>query len=474
MSGDQSPCFSPIQQRIKTSTLLPGFHKYPNFYACYLLRSYHNGKMSQRTYVGSIPDPPQRFWQHNGQLKGGAVRTKYHWPWEMELICFRFPSKLVALQFEWVWNTPYKSRHLQIKRPVNSGSIHVSQIKPVEKINFQPQMEKIAIFPKSLGNRLEVKLKILRKMMSIKPWSFYPLKIIFFEESAYQLWLKQANEKPKRSTSRTAESGECEAESFSIDVSFWPEGVDGWRKQRQGLPLLPGKSNKPLNVNNDEAILEDYKKIEEIRNCCNNCKSSECFLCGSGIVLKDFLTYVCCLSPTCFITSHLFCLSKYYHEQDSSHSFNADKEGISYKCQQIVPDCGSCPACYTKACLGELIQNCYRRMAANLQDKMSNSSKSEDEHTKDTVMDKEKEDSATLDERISHTSSEKNEQVKASCAQKIVSARARNIERMMYPYVNLKACLTTFYLPWLLWLSLNFWQQEKRYKKIRFTLWDQS
>ncbi|KAI8454366.1 hypothetical protein BY996DRAFT_6413950 [Phakopsora pachyrhizi] len=78
-------------------------------------------------------------------------------------------------------------------------------------------------------------------------------------------------------------------------------------------------------------------------------------------------------------------------------------------------------------------------MAANLQDKMSNSSKSEDEHTKDTVMDKEKEDSATLDERMSHTSSAKNEQVKASCARKIVSARGRNIERMMYPYVNLKS-----------------------------------
>ncbi|KAI8456835.1 hypothetical protein BY996DRAFT_4579094 [Phakopsora pachyrhizi] len=417
MSGDQPTRFSPIQRRVKTSTLLPGFHKYPNFYACYLLRSYHNGKMSQRTYVGSTPDPPRRFRQHNGQLKGGAVRTKYHRPWEMELICFGFPSKLVALQFEWVWNTPYKSRHLQIKRPVKPGSIHVSQFEPVEKINSQPQIEKIAIFPKSLGNRLEVKLKILRKMMSIKPWSCYPLKIIFFEESAYRLWLKQANEKPKRSLSRTAVSDECEAESFSIDVSFRPEGVDGWRKQRQGLPSLPGEINKPLDVNNDEAILEDYEKIEEIRNRSNNCESLECFLCGSGIVLKDFLTYICCLSPNCFITSHLFCLSKYYLEQDSSHSFNAGKEDMSYNCRQILPDRGSCPACYTEARWGELIQNCYRRMAANLEDKRSISSKSEDEHTEDTVVDEDSEDNATSDERISNNSSAKDKQVKASRAQ---------------------------------------------------------
>ncbi|KAI8449049.1 hypothetical protein BY996DRAFT_6578271 [Phakopsora pachyrhizi] len=74
--------------------------------------------MSQRTYVGSTPDPPQCFQQHNGQLKGGAVRTKYHWPWEMELICFRFPSKLPMKSL--------KGQQAELLRQVNEAKARVA------------------------------------------------------------------------------------------------------------------------------------------------------------------------------------------------------------------------------------------------------------------------------------------------------------------------------------------------------------
>ncbi|EGF98452.1 uncharacterized protein MELLADRAFT_40851, partial [Melampsora larici-populina 98AG31] len=168
MVGAQSPSKPTTSKtRPKTSTLTPGSHKYPAFYACYLLRSYQNGRMNQRTYVGSTPDPPRRIRQHNGQIKGGAFRTKYYRPWEMELICYGFPSKLVALQFEWVWNTPYKSRHLQkdINPPLNTVNQSQSQ--------------------------LEVKLKVLKKMLTTLPWSQFPLQVLFFNEGAYKLWYEQ-------------------------------------------------------------------------------------------------------------------------------------------------------------------------------------------------------------------------------------------------------------------------------------------
>lgn len=57
-------------KRVTTSTLAEGAHAYPPFYACYMLRSFKDGKMNRRTYIGSTPDPPRRWRQHNGNLQG--------------------------------------------------------------------------------------------------------------------------------------------------------------------------------------------------------------------------------------------------------------------------------------------------------------------------------------------------------------------------------------------------------------------
>ena len=78
--------------------------------ACYLLRSLSS---PGKTYIGFTVGPRKRLRQHNGEVKGGARRTRFGRPWEMIAYVHGFSSKVLALQFEWAWQNPTKSRFLK-------------------------------------------------------------------------------------------------------------------------------------------------------------------------------------------------------------------------------------------------------------------------------------------------------------------------------------------------------------------------
>ena len=76
----------------------------------YLLRSL---AAPGKTYIGYTNHPNRRLRQHNGELKGGARKTRFSRPWTMVLFVHGFSSKIEALQFEWAWQHPTMSRFLK-------------------------------------------------------------------------------------------------------------------------------------------------------------------------------------------------------------------------------------------------------------------------------------------------------------------------------------------------------------------------
>lgn len=76
---------------------------------CYLLSS-DKTPTCKATYVGFSVDPLNRLRQHNGEITSGARKTAKYRPWKHITIVGGFPNHQTALQFEWQWQHPAKSR----------------------------------------------------------------------------------------------------------------------------------------------------------------------------------------------------------------------------------------------------------------------------------------------------------------------------------------------------------------------------
>ncbi len=67
-------------------------------YLCYLIQC-----PTGRCYVGMTNNFCRRLRQHNGDIKGGAKRTRNRGPWRPVVTVHGFDNKIQALQFEWAW-----------------------------------------------------------------------------------------------------------------------------------------------------------------------------------------------------------------------------------------------------------------------------------------------------------------------------------------------------------------------------------
>ena len=140
-------------------------HTFPPFYACYLLKS-RKTPAATATYIGSTPNPPRRLRQHNGELSAGAGKTHAGRPWEMVLLVHGFPSRVAALQFEWAWQHPARTRHLRTA----AGR---------------------ALFGSGRGRALatlRARVGVVRTMLACHPYSNWPLHVTLFDAHAVKAW----------------------------------------------------------------------------------------------------------------------------------------------------------------------------------------------------------------------------------------------------------------------------------------------
>lgn len=120
--------------------------------SCYLLVSKDSAKRG-RSYIGFTVDPVRRERQHNGELAAGAWKTKKLRPAEIAVVVTGFSTKVQALQFEWAWQHPRKSRHV---RPAAQALGMADKVKAPKK-----------------------RVQILFRMLNIPPWSGLPLSVYF-------------------------------------------------------------------------------------------------------------------------------------------------------------------------------------------------------------------------------------------------------------------------------------------------------
>jgi structure-specific endonuclease subunit SLX1 len=86
-----------------------------------------------KSYVGFSNNPLRRIRKHNGEIQGGARRTREHRPWEFAAVVAGLPSKSLALQLEWALQHPKRGLKTRAHVAVLQGKRGIGAVGTVRR-----------------------------------------------------------------------------------------------------------------------------------------------------------------------------------------------------------------------------------------------------------------------------------------------------------------------------------------------------
>eukprot|EP01063_Lacrimia_lanifica_P016474 TRINITY_DN23011_c0_g1_i1.p1 TRINITY_DN23011_c0_g1~~TRINITY_DN23011_c0_g1_i1.p1 ORF type:complete len:411 (+),score=112.28 TRINITY_DN23011_c0_g1_i1:71-1234(+) len=131
------------------------------FYAVYCLECLHP-RWPGESYIGFTVDPERRIRQHNGELQHGAHETRRRRPWRMVWCVHGFPSKILALQFEWAWQHPKKAKGIKVALEGVRGAL----------------------------SKVHHKLWVMRHLLQCAPWKSFVLRLHVFDDERFAHYSK--------------------------------------------------------------------------------------------------------------------------------------------------------------------------------------------------------------------------------------------------------------------------------------------
>ncbi|KAI1206851.1 uncharacterized protein F4807DRAFT_437463 [Annulohypoxylon truncatum] len=270
----------------------------PPLYTVYILRS---TVRRSSLYIGSTPNPPRRLKQHNGEAKGGAVRTSRSKlrPWEMVGLVSGFPGMVAALKFEWALNNPHITLHIpsESRISVSAGRKRKGR-------------------PKRPRHTLASILSNVHLLLRVPSFARWPLDVHFFAPDAYEAWKKWCN---------TAD--ESLRDTIQILTDFGSSCPSS--KEREGSDSE--NESEPWGIHAlplDYAPMKEY--VTKTKSIYDFEREGDCVVCKEHLEPGEGL-YATCSNAGCEGTGHISCWSKHMLKKESG--------------EDIIPISGQCPEC---------------------------------------------------------------------------------------------------------------------------------